>query len=160
MQNSTTKFLSIMMASVVLFFMLTLAGDNVEYLSIVTERSSVAKYVNTGRLDFDTLKADYENCIYRMQRLKEKSDYGYLLSSIDSMNAGRMISGLLIFLQIVITAIAILILGVALEAKLRKEYKRAKRMVRRANARRKRSGKYAATAKRVKAHPRGGKYAA
>lgn len=159
MQN-TTKYLFIIMALVALFSMLSLMGDNVEYLSIVTERSSVAKSVSSGKVDFETLKSDYENCIYRMQKLEQRSDYGFMLSNIDSMNSGKLVNSMLILVQMAITLIAALVLGWELKVKVRKEYKRVKRMIRRANARRKHSGKYADTAKRVKAHPRGGKYAA
>lgn len=157
------KHLIIVLTLVALFSMLTLMVDNVEYLSIVTERASVAKSVNSGRVDFETIKADYENCIYRMQRLAQKSDYGFLLSSVDSMNAGKLVNSLLILGQIVITLIAIFVLGVALEVKAEKEYKRIKRMIRRANARKKHYGKYATVKKqrvKAKAHPSGGKHVA
>lgn len=154
------KHLIIILTVVALISMLTMMGDNVEYLSIVAERSNVAKSVSLGRADFETLRVEYENCIYRIQKLEKRSDYGRLISNIDSMNAGRLVNSLLILMQVVITLIAAFVLGVAAKVKLQKEYKRAKRMIRRANARKKHSGKYATTAKRVKVYPRGGKYAA
>lgn len=153
------KHLLIILALVALLAMLTLMWDNIEYLSIVTERSSVAKSVTSGRIDFETLKADYENCIYRMQKLEQRSDYGRLLSSIDSMNAGKIVNALLVLLQVAITMIATLVLGVAIEVKVKRTYKRVKRMIRRANARKKHSNKYACSAKRAKT-PRGDKHVA
>lgn len=106
-----TKYLVILLALVVIFSMMLLIGDNAEYLSIVTERASVAKSVSSGKVDFEVIKRDYENCIYRMQRFEEKSDYCMLLSSIDSMNAGKLVNYLLIFGQIVITWIAFRVFG-------------------------------------------------
>lgn len=157
------KHLVLVLTLVALFYMMTLVGENVEYLSIVAERSSVAKSVSSGKVDFETIKADYENCIYRMQRLEERNDYGFMLASIDCLNVGRLVNSLFILGQTVITLIAIFILGVAIEVKVEKEYKRIKRMKRRANARKKHSGKYSTAqkqrAKAHKAHPRG-KYAA
>lgn len=150
------KHLIIALTLVALFSMMTLMGDNVEYLSIVTERSGVAKSVSSGRVDIETIKTDYENCIYRMQRLEERSEYGFLLSCIDSMNAGKIVITLLILGETFITLIAILVLGVALQVKVEKEWKRMKRMMRmmrRANARKNHSGKYSTAKKqRVKAH--------
>lgn len=157
------KHLIIVLTLVALFSMMTLMGENVEYLSIVAERSGVAKSVSSGRVDFETIKADYENCVYRMERLEQKSEYGFLLACIDSMNAGRLVATILILGQISITLIAILVLGVALQVKIEKECKRMRRMMRRANARKKHSGKYSTAqkqrAKAHKTHPRG-KYVA
>lgn len=157
------KHLVLVLTLVALFYMMTLMGENVEYLSIVAERSSVAKSVSTGKVDFETIKADYENCIYRMQKLEGRNEYGFLLASIDSLNVGRLVNSLFILGQAAITLIAIFILGVALQVKIEKECKRMKRMMRRANARKKHSGKYSTAqkqrAKAHKTHPRG-KYVA
>ena len=147
------KHLIIVLTLVALFSMMTMMGDNIEYLSIVTERASVAKSVSSGNVDFDTIKADYENCIYRMQKLEEKSDYGFLLACVDSMNAGKLVNSLLILGETFIAFMATFVLGVALAVKVEKEYKKMKRKIRRANARKNHSGKYAK--KRVYAHPRG-----
>lgn len=154
------KHLIIVLTLVALFSMLALMGDNIEYLSIVAERSTVAGSVNSGNVEFETIKRDYENCIYRLHKLEEKSDYGFLLSSIDSMSAGKFVNTLLILAQAFITAIAAFVLGVALNVKFKKEFKRVRKMIRRANARKKHVGKFqTAQKKKVKAHPRG-KYAA
>src|SRR5699024_3570970 len=90
------KLLNVILALVVLFFMVMQMGENIEYLSIVAERSNVAQSVSSGNVDFEIIRSDYENCINRMEKLSKKSEYGFLLASLDSMSTGKLANVLLI----------------------------------------------------------------
>lgn len=164
----TYKHLIVVLTLVALFSMMTLMGTNIEYLSIVTERASVARSVSSGNVDLETVKNGYANCIERMKRFEEKSDYAFLLSSIDQITVGKTINALLIFSQIIVVWIGFRVLvrnfSRAIQPKAERGFRRMRktirRMIRRANACKKSSGKYSTTNKqRKKTHPRG-KYAA
>ena len=98
-------------------------GENIEYLSIVAERSNVAQSVSSGNVDFEIIRSDYENCINRMEKLSKKSEYGFLLASLDSMSTGKLANVLLITMQVCIVAIALLVLNNTIGVKKGKQGK-------------------------------------
>ena len=156
------KYLIIVLTLVALFSMMLRVGENIEYLSIVAERASVAKTVSTGKADFDLIKEDYENCIYRMQKLAEKSEYGFLLSCIDGMNAGKLVNYVIILGQFLITIMAILVLGLSFNIKIKfKQTNTKNHKNQNTSGRYAYNGKYSNVRrkKKVKTHSRG-KYVA
>ena len=153
MMKTMPKYLTVIIALVALFSMLLRMSDNIEYLSIVAERSSVASSVSSGKVDFATIQSDYENCIYRMQKLEERSDYGLLLSSIDGMNAGKFVNAVIILAQTAVAIGAIIVLGMSLGLNPRcGKYSNQKQ---KSFSKYVYVGKYSVRKKRVKAHPRG-----
>ena len=153
MMKTMPKYLTVIIALVALFSMLLRMSDNIEYLSIVAERSSVASSVSSGKVDFATIQSDYENCIYRMQKLEERSDYGLLLSSIDGMNAGKFVNAVIILAQTAVAIGAIIVLGMSLGLNARcGKYSNQKQ---KSFSKYVYVGKYSVRKKRVKAHPRG-----
>lgn len=151
------KLLNVILALVVLFFMVMQMGENIEYLSIVAERSNVAQSVSSGNVDFEIIRSDYENCINRMEKLSKKSEYGFLLASLDSMSTGKLANVLLIIMQVCIVAIALLVLNNTIGVKKGKQGKFTKEKSHSA----KYCGKYSeeGKAKKTKVHYRGKKAA-
>ena len=133
------KHMVIILAVVALFAMLVMAPANVEYLSIVAERSNVANSVNTGMVDFGTLEASYQRCIDRMKALEGKSDYGHLLASIDKMSAGKLVIAVLILSQSFIVLMASFLICAYVVLSTIKMLRKLRRKIRRAKMRKKRN---------------------
>ena len=144
------KHVVLILAMVAFFAMLVMAADNVEYLSIAAERSNLANSVNTGTVDFDTLEASYQRCIDRMGALEEKSDYGYLLASIDKMHVGKLVIAILMLGQLAVMVMASFMIGAFIVFTTQRILKKLHKKIRRAKARKKRK---ATIKKTIKARP-------
>jgi len=155
MMTIKLKHLVVILALVALFSMLVMVRENIEYISIAAERSSVASSVSAGKVDFDTLECEYQRCIERMNALEEKSDYGYMLASIDKMGAGKLVIGVLMFIQLMVSLVASFMISAYIVCTVIRIAKKLQRRIRRARARRKREAARKAATKKttIKARP-------
>jgi len=111
----------ILMLSIITFLAMTIfISENAEYISITSERLSIAATVASGNCEFDDLEEDYNICQDRLGHLGETSGYGKMLVRMDASGWGKLGIFLLLVGQFAVIVFSATIMWVALCAFLEK----------------------------------------